>query len=622
MRDEDADHEIGSDLFDEEHLDFEPITSGRSTSASSDTTSNADSSKEELTELPDRIVPTVAVPATDTDSRSISARVLSKQQNQAKRTIASAVESVIVDTRSISDIAHPETSTESGKDASKRNEQQPTEQELPDQIASIGTSTNHVSHTPQLKNPVQLHAQTVEQTNTVGTVRTKTLATDDRSTTEIMTLEQSNTGSQPVEEIDEFDPIYQWSGGNPYGTTTPQCIIHLDRPGEETLPFLKRVLRDTYTELEGGRPRTKSANVQAGRLTPTSVHGAIVTLDLTTPEWTVTMEDSGFAIRQSDRDMIPALQSVISTLYGGKLGYFILNIDVEDIQSRFLSNEKTELIRTLLSVENDSEIDLNSDTLSQQTASPIRIATPRNIEKDFEQVVKQYFSVDNIDQSRVPDIEAEYEDRLRANDWRRIALTQQHAEGDNESDEHYLSKAAIAAGLAWQMYEEYCVLEEDVSFEQFVQLHLIPSGPIHTESESDSDGEPTPDLRIDTNEVWAWNGTRELLPAPEPPKGSGVIVEFETGRAEGAFNFRKFYHTIDKYGEEFGGWIYLVVPPRTLFRSESRARMITNLITTWEKSGSDDRHAELCVPVLGQYGCNKLLSATSLINDWYGEEND
>lgn len=615
MRDEDSTQQNEDDIPADEDLDFDIISGRNGRTKKGNTTDNDNEPDEGLASLQDRVVSTISVDSITTDSNTVSGTTLPSQLGTAVERVSSVDEVVTVDTHSVVQQAELDTVSRSKQGGSDADEEV-----LPDHIQTTGTSlaTDILHH--KVTNSSKPRKETAHHVDSLGTTQLESLTTDNRSTSHTMTLNQSQTSNQPEQEIEEYDPAYQWSGGNPYGSTTPQCIIHIDNNNTESLAFLQRVLRDTYTELEGGRPRTKTATVRVGSIENTTIHGAIVTLDLTTEGWTVSTEDQQIRINHDGQDMIPELRSTVSTLYGGKLGYFVINVDLDDIQSRFISDEKQELVRALLPATENYDSTATSDELLQRTAAPIRLAVPRSeTESEFIQIVKRYFSLKNLNQSRIADIEAEHETRLSTSDWRRIALTQQQESSDAESDEHYLWKAAMTAGIAWEMYEEYSVLEEEISFDKFVETQLISSGPIQSES-SDEPTDTIPDIELTTSKVWAWNGLRHYLSETntEPPKDSQVVLEFETGRAEGAFNFRKFYHSLNKYSEKSNVWIYLVIPPRILFRSESRANMINQLITRWESSAQSGQHAELCIPVLGKYGCDRLISAESLITEWFG----
>ncbi len=617
MYDEDSDRQSGYNTSIKQ-LDFDIISGGKV--PHKETTSTEDEPNEAVTPLSDRSISTVAADSIINKSAEVSGVSPSTHSDIVVQRVGSVRRTVSTDSRSINQQIELTSVSQEGEPTPESI----TKQQLPNHIQTVKNSVYNKTPRSQITDPIQLQKKTIERGDTLVTAQLKTLSTDNRSTSKIMSLEQSQTGEQPRQEIEEFDPAYHWSGGNPHGSTKPQCIIHIDDSGAESLPFLQRVLRDSYTELEGGRPRIKAATVHGGSIESTTVHGAIVTLDFTTEPWTVSIEDQQISIDYEGQDLIPDLQSIISTLYGGKLGYFVLNIDEKDLQSRFVEDETQELIRTLLPESEDYASDIGSTELLYRTAAPIRLAEPRDDNPSkFMNIVGRYFCFESTDESRIADIEAIYESRLRSDDWRRIALTQQQDASEDESDEHYLWKAAIAAGIAWQMYEEYTILEDEVSFNEFVETSLLPSGPIQSESPNES-SDRLPDLKVATGKTWAWNGIRHYIPATGsgPPKGSEVVLEFETGRAEGAFNFRKIYRTLDKYSEESNVWVYLVVPPRTLFRSESQAKMINQLVERWMSASEHNQHAKLCVPVLGQYGCEGLLSAQSLIAEWFGEKNE
>lgn len=607
MRREDSDQQNEDNIPISEDLDFERISERGSSISGRQITNDDNKSDEEFTGLRDRIISTATMDSISIDSREVSGTPLSNHSRTAIQHVGSASEIVGISDRSVSQQVQLNIVSQGQKE-----------------VQTIGTNRYIESLQHEVTNSLQIQEETDTNIDTLRTTQLKTLTAENHSTSNIMTLDQSQTGNRPEQEIKESDPCYHWFGGNPYGSTTPRCVVHINKIDAESLPFIQRVLRDTYTELEGGRPRIKTATAHAGSIRDITIHGAIVTLDLTTEMWTVSTEGQRIQIKYQDQDMLPDLRSIISRLYGGKLGYFILNIDQKDLQSRFIPDEFQELIRTLLPATENYDSDISSNELLQRTADPIQLAVPRyDTPSEFIKIVKSYFCFENINRTRIADIEAEHESRLRANDWRRVALTQQQRSSADESDNHYLWKASISAGIAWRMYEEYSVLEEEISFNNFVETRLIPSGPIQSEEADESSGR-VPDIQITTNRTWAWNGVRHYLSATsiEPPRSSPVVFEFETGRSEGAFNFRKFYDTLDKYSEESEVWIYLVVPPQTLFRSERRAKMVKQLVERWVSSAGSDQHAELCVPMLGQYGCERLISAQSLITEWFEDIDD
>lgn len=502
-------------------------------------------------------------------------------------------------------------------------------------VGSVGVGVIK-RHSPRpLTDSIRLREVAPEPTETFGTIRQRALTTEDQSVTTVMTPDSTNTGHRPEPELEDRDPGYNWTGGTPYATTTPQCIVHVDPDGVKSLPFLQRVLRDTYTELEGGQPRTETLTSRAGTLERPRVHGAVVTLDLTTEEWTVDI-DTRVSLTHGNQELLPEVQALVDSLYGGELGFLIINIAADVLVSRISSSPKTRFVAALLD-ESEASVDIDDkETLLSTGAPPVRIAEPRyDTPAVLRRVRAQYFgfdivnseseTVDDLRSSRVAELEAAQEARIRRNDWRRIALTErQDEETGDESDEHYLWKAALANGLAWELREAYVARNEDISFDQFVRQHLVSGGRLDSEADI-SDG--TADLCVSVDGEWEGAGVEQFLnwTPLDPSQGTAVALEFETGRAEGAFHFRKLRETLDGYDEpatedgESVGVVCIVVPPRVLFRSESRAWMIYNLVSNWQSDDDARPDAALCVPDLGKYGCRRLIGAERLLSDWFDE---
>jgi hypothetical protein len=206
---------------------------------------------------------------------------------------------------------------------------------------------------------------------------------------------------------------------------------------------------------------------------------------------------------------------------------------------------------------------------------------------------------------------------LQQNDPNRVLLTEKQA-NDGESDEHYLWKAAIVEGLARKMYKS---VEKDGhrpdTFREFIETSLLGGDIIKTEDDGDDD--TYPDVSVDPNrEPWAGAGLNEFLPG----KFDGTqetIIEFETGRSEGGYNFRKFRDSIEKYDENHP--ICLVVPNRLLFRGARRARMILQIV----EATSDDNgppSATAAVPILEDGSCRRLQDASTVVNELYGGGDD
>lgn len=600
--------------------DFDLITSERHRTSDSNrsadsTTTDTPEAEEPIESLGDRLLPTVSTSALTTDSERITTPLRPSSQ------LVSTVSSVGTVRKS---------ATAGPRDSLSRLEppagvgysEISAEPELPPIADSVGVGGLGKRSVAPISDSVRLEETLAEETTVVGGVQQSAVATDDQHVTKTMTPETFSAGQRTNPELDEIDPGYEWTGGTPYSTVRPQCIIHIDSPDLESLPFLQRVLRDAYTELEGGRPRTETPAPRGGELSRVRLHGAIATLDLTSDEWSVELENERLSISREGRDVVPQLRRIIDSLYGGKLGYLLINIGADDLQSPFRSDLESLLISTLLDVpEGDTETS-DPDGLLSKVEAPIRVAKPRYQDRStFQRVVSRYFGFARALDGRVADIEEAQQARVRNDDWRRVALTERQEGGDGESDEHYLWKAALVDGLAWQLKEQYVQRNSDIPFDTFVQRRLLPSGPIQSEHDV-SDGDSVADLyvTIDRSETWVWNGVLEFLDETplEPSQQTDLILEFETGRGEGAFSFRKLRETVNKYDEDASPKICVVVPPGLLFRSESRARMITRLIEP-EDAPTGSRDVAICVPELGSYGCHRLLAAEQLLEEWFGD---
>lgn len=635
MNDKDRDRPESTDDALNEEQDAEPIVDRESTTDSErDDASEADSGAESLfndrvASIPARVVRSRTGQQVETVYRPSVDPILRTEADAIRTETMRTVRNVptTVSHRPVSPVEPAADIVASAETAADK---------MGSVVGSVGVEATERQPPRPVTDPIRLEEVVPESIETIATIRQRALTTEDQSVTTVMTPESTSTGHRPEPELEERDPGYDWTGGTPYATTTPQCIVHVDSDGVESLPFLQRVLRDTYTELEGGRPRTETLTTRAGTLERPRVDGVIVTLDLTTEEWTVDI-DTRVSLTHGNQELLPEVQALVDSLYGGKLGFLIINIAADELTSRISSSPERTFVAALLDkLEAPVDID-DKESLLSADAPPVRIAEPRyDTPAGHRRVRAQYFgfgigdseseTVDDLRSSRVAELEAAQEARVRRNDWRRVALTErQDEEMGGESDEHYLWKAALADGLAWELRGAYVARNEDISFDRFVRQHLDADGPIDSEADL-SDG--TADLCVSMDSEWELAAVEQFLNRTplDPPQGTAVALEFETGRAEGAFNFRKLRETLDRYdgpaATEEGdsvGVVCIVVPPRTLFRSGSRARMIRNLVSNWQSD--DDAHpdAALCVPDLGKYGCRRLVGSERLLDDWFSE---
>jgi len=627
MSDRDSDQHPNLDDIVDEDLDFDPITSDTSSvdeSVSSGQLNETESdSSIQIRPLANRPITVVGTANLSTETQRVdSSLCLSKQSAYRTPTVGTVQEAVTAVSEPLlshSELTPKQTQTEElNASATSRDTESVTIAE------TVGTGSISTPTVEPVTDPRYLQETTTEQNESIGTLPQTAIATNNRDATTTMMPKQSTGSQRPELNPEQLDPGYSWVGGAPYTTATPQCILHLAPTAYRSLPFLQRVLRDTYTEIEGGRPRTKTLSTHAGTFNQVVINGSIVTLDLTDEAWDVSVDTDSISISHEDKEMIPELRELISSLYGGKLGYLIINISAEDVQSRFRSDITDTLIELLLDAEETIDDTDSSEEFVTDSVPPIRLAEPRfTSQSSFEDVVGQYFGFSQAVDERVAATEAAQDARVRTNDWRRIALTRRQDKDDGESDEHYLWKAAISGGLAWQMKDAYTAYNEQISFDSFVENHLLQSGPIESEYEGLPDDEAMPDIHVSVGKEWEVDGVRTFIEETpiEPSDETDVVIEFETGRGEGSFNFRKLRETVEKYEKNSNIDICVVIPPRLLFCSESRARMIQRLVesTSHEKS---DQDVALCIPQLDQYGCERLISVDARLDDWFGDTDD
>lgn len=627
MRDEDRETSRGSESESSEDPDFDQITGGES----AEKTDN--DSSESVDALLNQRLPSIQGTIGSQSTESID--------EVAQLSSSSEIETIGTRQTPSAGISHNlETLVEPTQ--RRKSEEDQIYKKRDGVVPVVGGEAAGRTITHRITDSVRLEDTLTEEKHKIGVVNQDVLSTDNQTLANVMTLNTAKSGTRPEEDRERIDPSYLWTGGTPYATTRPQCIIHKSQDDIESLPFLQRILRDTYTELEGGRPKTRSLTARGHSLTDTSVHGSIVTLDLTKENWNINFDSNPVTLSYDDRDLLSKVQGLLNSLYGGKLGYLVVNVDAGDFQSRFHSNREEVFVAALLDEPaEDILIEQDTDSWFTDYEPPIRITEPRDQERaSFQRLQAQYFgfhtdpdSSDNlteIEDYRTAEFEAAQDARIRRNDWRRIALTnRQDEESDGESDEHYLWKATLVEGIARRMYDRFVENQQEVSFDSFVEQELLPNGPIQTEAD-DVLEEGVPDLWLSTQKPWALEGIQDFLQLGRDQLSSSgsVSIEFETGRSEGAFNFRKIRETLDKYednssNENFDdlGYIAVVVPPRVLFRSESRSRMVKQLVSNWSPNNKQ-YEADLHVPHLGQYRCKSLVSANKLINEWFQNDNE
>lgn len=443
-----------------------------------------------------------------------------------------------------------------------------------------------------------------------------------------------------IEEIEDYDPVFRWAGGAPYGTDRPMFVVNRD-PEFSTLEHLKSVLRDTYAELKGGEPGTATVEFLANEVQAPSVQGNIVTLDLRDDGWTAGVQNGEPVIERSDVDLIPKLRDVVNALYSGDMGYFVLNVPAEWGSGYLTERFHERLVARLAGVSQSAvETDERTTLFERVESAPVVLTEPViETESTYADRVVGYHGLDKKSANQfesIQQMEQAVDRILSQQDWFRITLTERHG---SEGNRHYLWKAAIVDGVCRAVWRTSEGGVDGRTYNRFVREEFRPQlaeeeFPIETEYEvRDTDQ----DIRL-AADVWIrgpaddWQtAVRTLFNREAEKEGDGqatdsggeedikfpVAVEYETGFKEGAFNFRKVVETLEKY-EPSGeiGHIAVVVPQRLLYRGRGRAEMLTTLVSQWTKR-VENTTASLYVPVLVGGSCRRLLRATHRIDELY-----
>lgn len=444
-----------------------------------------------------------------------------------------------------------------------------------------------------------------------------------------MEPEQRQSRGRAQLEIDEGDPVFGWAGGSPYGSTQPKLVIHRSKEGLTTLPFLQVMLRDTYTELEGGEPGADTVEFVANEPRVPQVQKNIVTLDLTESGWQATMRSGDPVIERNNVDIVPTLQEVASTLFTGELGYFVVNVpdgwEGDVVRRKFFDNLVAHISSGAVSEKE------GNDAFAVVQSSPVVMATPHiESETALFTMVMQYFSLyeDDVDRfESVDQVAAAQERALRRNDWKRIAVTERQ-QRDDESDEHYLWKALVAEGLVWEMKQWFDREPTDgLDIGTFLQKQVLSEDRLlteHTVDDGDEHGSVVADLYLSYEQTsWLENAIEEFFGRANEDRWD-IAVEVETGRSEGAFNFRKVRESLEKYCEAGvqRNHIWVVLPSRLFYRGERRARMILDLVESWDELQEDQPvSAEVFVPVVTNGSCQEMRAGAALVDELYGGED-
>lgn len=465
-----------------------------------------------------------------------------------------------------------------------------------------------------------------------------TRVTHQKRPSQVRDRQPSNRGV--LENVEEYDPVFRWAGGTPYGNDRPLFIVNRD-PKYSTLEHLKSVLRDTYAEVIGGEPGTATVEFLANEVQAPPVQGKVVTLDLRDDGWTAGVQNGEPVIERSDFDLIPKLRDIVEALYSGNLGYFVLNVPAEWGRGYLTDRFHERLVARLAGVsQSTAQTDKPTTLLERVESAPVVLTEPvTETESGYTSRVAGYHGLGETnatDFESVPQMEQVVQQVLSQQDWLRVTLTERHG---SEGNRHYLWKAAIVDGVCRAVWRTSESGADGRTFDRFVRQEFYPqiadgSFPLETEYQV---REAKEDVRL-AADLWVrgpaddWQtAIRTLLDteADEEPDGQAtdsgdqeeidfpVAVEYETGFKEGAFNYRKVVETLEKYepGNEVGH-IAVVVPQRLLYTGRRRAEMLTTLVSQWTKR-VENTTASLYVPTLVGGSCQRLVRATKRIETLY-----
>jgi hypothetical protein len=436
-----------------------------------------------------------------------------------------------------------------------------------------------------------------------------------------LSLARVQGGQALLDEIEEIDPVFGWSGGLPYGTNRPTLILHCAEKGISSFSFLQRCLRDTYAELEGGEPTVEPVEFVANEPQVPIVGGRIVTLDLTEGDWSPSVSGDRPTIERGGIDIVPTLVELAQTLYSGGLGYAVVNLPSEwegtFRRSQFFAT-LVDYITEASSPETSSTKE--TGTLEQLRTAPVTIARPRITDADaFDARVALYFGFETVDWETIPQADTAFLNLLRSEHWTQVALTERQSYGE-ESSRHYNWKGLLTEGIARQLW--IAATDGETPFNNFVQQSLRSTDLLQTEyplGDSDpDDAVAIADIHLENNRDWVPEAVAAFTPDGEYE--SPLVIEFETGFSEGAFQHRKLVESIEKYESITSvETILLAIPPRLLYRGERQARLLNQLVDS-EDDRLENTTAELCVPVLAQGSCTGVQRATKIIETLYNND--
>ncbi|MCL9814979.1 hypothetical protein [Natranaeroarchaeum aerophilus] len=479
------------------------------------------------------------------------------------------------------------------------------------------TTTEQSSSSPQKQAQQTNRGQTVsEQEITVTRLRERV---DHESQPQSSQLTPVAGNQQLLDELEDSDPVFRWGGGMPYSNDRPVCIVHRETESVPSFEFLQRSLRDAYSELRGGEPSVKHAEFVANELRIPEVSGSIVTLDVSGDEWSPSQTNDRPAIEYAGVDIVPDLVNQVKDLYSGGLGYFLINVPQRWENSIRFGDFSQNLVEHLTAATLPGD-EVPTGILEKLQSAPVSIATPYVTEMDaFDDRISHYYAFDGRPESweSIAQADSAFQRLLRSGRWTQVILTERQAAGE-ESDQHYNWKGLLIEGLALALWQK---TDPEIPFNTFVRETLLEKDALKSEHELNDQESPVADIYLDTTLDHTDEALRKFLLGEEGESievGLPAAFEFETGFSEGAFQYRKMIESIEKYRGQMDSVssIYLIIPPRILYRGKKQAQLVLDLVTT-EATQFDESTVELCIPVLESGRCIGLRRAEPLIDALY-----
>ncbi|PSQ18543.1 hypothetical protein BRD00_04425 [Halobacteriales archaeon QS_8_69_26] len=456
---------------------------------------------------------------------------------------------------------------------------------------------------------------------------------------------ESPLGESPSDDIEirpEPGPLFDWEGGSPYTSRRPMVVVHRDPPEVPSLSFLQALLRDAYTEMVGEEPTAERVAFVANEPQVPEISRSVVTLDLRDEGWEREVRNGRPVIEREGVDVVPRLREVAETLYAGELGYLVVNVPDEWEDPLRHADFFDRLVAAIAGEAYDPDrgsdpatSDADAPALDRAGSPPVVLADPTETDPDpFFGTVGRYFGFDRGTEHRegfltdaVPErvvaFETLQERVLRQDDWRRVAATRVRPSGE-ESDEHYLWKAAVVEGLVQRLYRRRG--EDHESLREYHSEELFdPGGSITVATEWSPDvGPDGPTADVYVAEAPDWGAVKTFVGGLGSLHSHDLVLEVETGIGEGAHNFRAIRGTLSEYERvaDMVSYVGVVVPPRLLFRGRRRAVMLAELVDSWAEV-VPNVDAGLLVPRLApgveESGtCWGLVSAWTAIEELYG----